>query len=149
MTSRPATPILQIDNKHFSRSTTPSTVVNVEKQSPSKAITPVIDLEQPIANERDITLTDDQLDNRVNTSQTLTLTSIQLPSNIRAGRNKETQKQLEAVLVKQGKQLRALYELQKSTNEKVTWIQNQIKKQNNNKNIDLSPKVFSVSNFIF
>ena len=88
-TSRPTTPILQIDDKHSSRLTTPSTVVNVEKQSPSKAITPVIDLEQPIADEQNITLTNDQLDNRVNTSQALTLTSIQLPSNIRAGCNKE------------------------------------------------------------
>ena len=76
----------------------PSTV---EKQSPSKSVT--IDLEQSIAEEGDITLTDDQLDNCVNTSQALTLTSIQLPSNIRAGRNKNTQKQLEVVLVKQGK----------------------------------------------
>ena len=115
MASRLTTPILQIGDKHSSRSITPSTV---EKQSPSKPVT--IDLEQSIAEEGDITLTDDQLDNCVNTSQALTLTSIQLPSNICAGCNKNTQKQLEAVLVKQGKQLRALYELQKSINEKVT-----------------------------
>ena len=86
----------------------------IEKQSSSKPVT--IDLEQSIAEKGDITLTDDQLDNCVNT----TLTSIQLPSNIRASCNKNTQKQLEAVLVKQGKQLRALYKLKKSTNEKVT-----------------------------
>ena len=60
----------------------------VKKQSPSKPVT--IDLEQSIAEKRDITLTDDQLDNCVNTSQALTLTSIQLPSNIRAGCNKNT-----------------------------------------------------------
>src|SRR5437773_6272664 len=106
MTSRPITPILQIGNKHSSRSTTPSTV---EKQSPSKPVT--IDLEQSIAEKGDITLTDDQLNNCVNTSQALTLISFQLPSNIRAGRNKNTQKQLEAILVKQDKQLCALYEL--------------------------------------
>ena len=57
--------------------------------------------------------------------------------------------QLEAMLVKQGKQICALYELNKSINEKLTWIQGQIKKQNKNKDIDLSPKVFSVSIFIF
>ena len=95
MASRLTTLILQIGDKHSSRSTTLSTV---EKQSPSKPVT--IDLEQSITEKRDITLTDDQLDNCVNTSQALTLTSIQLPSNIRAGCNKNTQKQLEAVLVK-------------------------------------------------
>jgi hypothetical protein len=53
-------------------------------------------------------------------------------------------KSIEAMLVKQGKQIRALYELQKSTLEKVTSIQNQLKKTN--KNIELSSKVFAVSN---
>ena len=48
------------------------------------------------------------------------------------------------MLVKQGRQIRALYELQKSTFEKVTSIQSQLKKTN--KNIELSSKVFSVSN---
>src|SRR4051794_40410071 len=100
MVSRPTTPILQINDKYSSRLTMPLTV---EKQSSSKPVT--IDLEQSIAEKRDITLTDDQLDNCVNTSQALTLTSIQLPSNICAGCNKNTQKQLEVILVKQGKQL--------------------------------------------
>jgi len=53
---------------------------------------------------------------------------------------------IEAMLIKQGKQIRALYELQKTTFEKVSLIQNQIKKQNSDKNTELSPKVFSVSN---
>ena len=53
-------------------------------------------------------------------------------------------KSIEAMLVKQGRQIRALYELQKSTFEKVTSIQSQLKKTN--KNIELSSKVFSVSN---
>jgi hypothetical protein len=48
------------------------------------------------------------------------------------------------MLIKQGRQIRALYELQKSTLEKVTSIQNQLKKTN--KNIELSSKVFAVSN---
>ena len=85
MASRPTTLILQIGDKHSSRSITPSTV---EKQSPSKPVT--IDLKQSIAEKGDITLTDDQLNNRVNTSQVLTLISIQLPSNIHASRNKNT-----------------------------------------------------------
>jgi hypothetical protein len=54
---------------------------------------------------------------------------------------------LENLLIKQGKQIRALYELQKKTFEKVTWVQNQIKKQNNTNKLDLSPKVFNVSKF--
>src|SRR2546423_188026 len=53
-------------------------------------------------------------------------------------------KSIEAMLVKQSRQIRALYELQKSTFEKVTSIQSQLKKTN--KNIELSSKVFSVSN---
>ena len=48
------------------------------------------------------------------------------------------------MLVKQGRQIRALYELQKATFDKVTLIQNQLKKTN--KNIELSSKVLAVSN---
>src|SRR5436190_6933437 len=53
-------------------------------------------------------------------------------------------KSIEAMLVKQDRQIRALYELQKSTLKKVSSIQSQLKKTN--KNIELSSKVFSVSN---
>ena len=53
-------------------------------------------------------------------------------------------KSIEVILVKQDRQIRVLYELQKSTFEKVMSIQNQLKKTN--KNIELSSKVFSVSN---
>ena len=56
---------------------------------------------------------------------------------------------MQTMQVKQGKQIRALYEIQKSTSEKVSWIQNQLKKQDSAKNNELSAKVFSVSNFIF
>ena len=57
---------------------------------------------------------------------------------------------IEELLKKQSKQIRTLYELQKSTNEKITWIQNQLKQQtNNNNDIDLNSKVFIVNNFIF
>jgi hypothetical protein len=51
--------------------------------------------------------------------------------------------------VKQGKQLRALYEMQKSTNEQIAWIVNQVKQQSNKDSNDLNPKVFMASNFIF
>ena len=51
------------------------------------------------------------------------------------------------ILIKQGKQIRAVYELQKATNKKVTWIQKEMEKNTDNKQfVDLNPKVFSVSN---
>ena len=52
--------------------------------------------------------------------------------------------QLKDMLIKQGKQVRALYELHKLTNEKLSWIQSQIKKQTKSRD-DLNPKVFGVS----
>lgn len=55
----------------------------------------------------------------------------------------ENKKMLE-MMVKQGKQIRALYELLKTTNEKVSWIQNEVKKQDTGSN-NLSTKIFSVS----
>ena len=55
-------------------------------------------------------------------------------------------KSIQAMLVKQGRQICALYELQKSTFEKVTSIQSQLKKTSNKNTIELSSKVFSVSN---
>lgn len=59
------------------------------------------------------------------------------------------EKQCEPMLVKQGKQIRALYELQKNTHKKIIWTQDQIKNQNKKNTTDLSTKVFSVSKFIF
>jgi hypothetical protein len=52
---------------------------------------------------------------------------------------------IESILVKQGKQIRALYELQKATFEKVSTIQKEMKKLTN-KNVELSSKVLNVSN---
>src|SRR6185295_9625201 len=66
------------------------------------------------------------------------------PSSKLTGTKRRDSTRIEAMLVKQGRQIRALYELQKSTFEKVTSIQSQLKKTN--KNIELSSKVFSVSN---
>ena len=50
------------------------------------------------------------------------------------------------MLIKQGKQMRVLYELQKTSLEKILWLQIQVKKLNSDKNNELSSKVFSVSN---
>lgn len=57
-----------------------------------------------------------------------------------------TNTNIEAMLVKQGRQIHALYELQKSTFEKVSSIQTQVKKLATSKSNDLSAKVFGVSN---
>lgn len=57
-----------------------------------------------------------------------------------------TNTNIEAMLVKQGRQIRALYDLQKSTFEKVSSIQTQVKKLATSKSNDLSAKVFGVSN---
>ena len=65
-------------------------------------------------------------------------------------KHEKQEKQLENILIKQGKQIRVLYELHKVTDEKVSWIQAQIKKQiKDQERIDLSPKVFGVSIFVF
>src|SRR4051812_23751292 len=53
-------------------------------------------------------------------------------------------------LKRQSKRLQALYEIQKSTNDQIKWIQNHLKQQiDNSNNVDLTSKVFMVSNFIF
>lgn len=72
--------------------------------------------------------------------------SHQLPSDTNHDKIVKNCEAITAMLLKQGKQIHVLYGLQKETNEKVTWIQNQMKTQNDKKkNVDLSEKVFSVS----
>jgi hypothetical protein len=53
---------------------------------------------------------------------------------------------IEAILIKQGKQNRAIYDLQKVTLEKVSLLQAQVKKIKSEKSNELSQKVFNVSN---
>jgi hypothetical protein len=55
---------------------------------------------------------------------------------------------IETMLIKQGKQIRALYELQKATFERVSSIQNQLKKLTSDDDTELNSKVFSVSTVI-
>ena len=50
------------------------------------------------------------------------------------------------MLIKQDKQNRIIYELQKMILEKVSSLQTQIKKIKSNKSNKLSPKVFNVNN---
>ena len=52
------------------------------------------------------------------------------------------------MLIKQGKQIRALYKLQKVTSKRVSSIQNQLKKLTSDDDTELNSKAFSVSTVI-
>ena len=120
-------------------SSTPATLTSRTRRS----ITPVIDIEHPIAEESDISLP-------YISAQSVNLFSPQSHYDNQWQESLEKQgEQIQSILVKQGKQLRALYEMQKSTNEQIAWIVNQVKQQSNKDSNDLNPKVFMVSNFIF
>ena len=110
--------------------------------------TPVIDLKNPTVKKQNITLL---LDNFCNISAQ----AVNLLPPMMSYHNKQWEeilmkqgKEVQKILIKQGKQIHVLYELQKLTNEKITWIVNQVKQQNSDKDNDLNPKVFMVSNFI-
>jgi uncharacterized protein (DUF885 family) len=78
------------------------------------------------------------------------LTSIR--REISLDNNERIEKQIQSIqsiLVKQGKQIRAIYELQKTNMEKMDKVYNQLKKINKDQSNELSAKVFAVSNFIF
>jgi hypothetical protein len=62
--------------------------------------------------------------------------------------NNERIQSIQSILVKQGKQIRALYELQKTNMEKVDMVYSHLKKLTREKSNELSAKVFAVSNFI-
>jgi hypothetical protein len=49
------------------------------------------------------------------------------------------------MMIKQGKQIKALYELLKAMDGKMDWIQNNLKKHDSESNIELSAKIFAVS----
>ena len=53
---------------------------------------------------------------------------------------------IEAMLIKQSKQICILYKMQKTSLKGISWLQTQVKKSNRDKNNKLSLKVFNVSN---
>jgi len=55
-------------------------------------------------------------------------------------------KNIEDMLIKQGKQIRALYELQKISLERISLLQTQVKKLSSDKKNELSLKILNVSN---
>jgi hypothetical protein len=133
----PIPPIVIDDNTEIeiirrSRSHTP--VLPHDITSPTRSHTPVLppDITSPTRSHMSV------LSHNI-TSPTSPIASSHKRSKPSANTN------IEGMLVKQGKQIRALYEMQKNILEKVSWIQNQIKKSNS-KSSSLSLKVFSVSN---
>ena len=74
--------------------------------------------------------------------------SLQTPKPSQPIAKGQTDEEIRRLLLKQSKQIRALYELQKSTLEKLTTVEKQLKKLID-KNTDLSPKVFNVSNNLY
>jgi len=59
---------------------------------------------------------------------------------------RDTLDNLEAMMIKQSKQIRILYELQKTAIDKISRLQTQVNKLTSDKSNELSSKVFSVSN---
>ena len=55
-------------------------------------------------------------------------------------------KNIEDMLIKQGKQICALYGLQKTSLERISLLQTQVKKLSSDKKNELSPKILNVSN---
>ncbi|EXX62176.1 hypothetical protein RirG_164230 [Rhizophagus irregularis DAOM 197198w] len=112
-----------IINSRPSHSTTPDSSTSPSTHTSRRLNVPIIEVENPIDKQRCIM------------------------SNYHPNKWEEIlvkqNKNIQEILVKQGKQIRVLYELQKSTNEKLTWVQNQLKSQPNKKDdIDLDQKVF-------
>ncbi|CAB5147429.1 hypothetical protein RhiirA5_429276 [Rhizophagus irregularis] len=112
-----------IINSRPSHSTTPDSSTSPSTHTSRRLNAPIIEVENPIDEQRCIM------------------------SNYHPNKWEEIlvkqNKNIQEILVKQGKQIRVLYELQKSTNEKLTWVQNQLKSQPNKKDdIDLDQKVF-------
>ena len=124
---RSTTPIILLDVErqrsitpaNIQRSTTPITPLDVERQHSTTPVN-VQHLTSPI-------------DVQHSTSPTSLISPLESETIVSRSR---TRTNIEAILVKQGKQIRALYELQKATHEKLIWIQNQIKTQNEKKKKD-------------
>ena len=101
---------------------------------------------QPVIDERDRIVNDDYR----NTSQMMNnnnLVGMRFSDHNNIEKIIKQFEENQRILIKQGKQIRAVYELQKATNKKVTWIQKEMEKNTDNKQfVDLNLKVFSVSN---
>src|SRR5262249_29281703 len=86
---------------------------------------------------------DDAADERDFRQRELQQRNLQQRDNESQEKLKEQVGEMWEMMIKQGKQIRALYQLLKSMNDKVTFIQGEIKKDTSS--TDLSAKVFAVS----
>ena len=69
--------------------------------------------------------------------------SVEIPSRVPS---EDRLGNIEAMMIKHGKQNRIIYEMQRSTLDKLSSLQTQVKKINSEKNNELSSKIFNVSN---
>ena len=69
--------------------------------------------------------------------------SVEIPSRVPS---EDRLANIEAMMIKHGKQNRIIYEMQRSTLDKLSSLQTQVKKINSEKNNELSSKIFNVSN---
>ena len=131
-----------IRSRSRSRATTPGVETDVLAEFEDFGITrsAPVDDRSPVRSHRGTPIIEANIEDIVAPATT----STSKPTASTKRRDSTRDKSIETMLVKQGRQIRALYELQKATFEKVTLIQNQLKKTN--KNIELSSKVFAVSN---
>lgn len=126
------TPIIEDDRSSLAVSTrAPTPIIEDDRSSlaaSTRAPTPILEDEQRSSIRRD-SISLERLDNNFE-------------------RIEKQIKSIQSILVKQGKQIRAIYDLQKNNNERVEKVHSHLKKLNKEKGNELSAKVFSVSNFI-
>jgi hypothetical protein len=125
--SKPTTPILP--EHHASKPTTPVS----STQYVSRPTSPITNDEQRFEYQQSIVASEHN--NILDHPQEKSVVQL------------DNDKQFEKMFEKQSKQIRALYEMHKETNKRLVWIQSQMKKLIENKNKELSDKVFNVSNF--
>jgi hypothetical protein len=125
--------IIRSSRSHTPINMSPTAMQQSQRSTPSVEIPP------------NRVLSDDRLISSTAMQQSQRSTpSVEIPSHRALSDDRLTN--IEAILIKQGKQNRAIYELQKMTWEKVSSLQNQIKKIKSDKSDELSQKVFNVSN---
>ena len=140
--TRPTIPTLTSSEKQRSKAVTPTTPTQ-PRSRPIGVQSPATPIEQDY--ESDPLPPDDRQNLPPHSPDPLERNPPDERQNLSPHPLPNTNVKLEELLVKQGKQICALYQMQKSTNEKLVWLQNHFKKQDENKNNDLSQKVFSVS----
>ena len=107
----------------------------------SRSHTPIMDSKTMNAMSEIMSPTATQQSRR--STPSVEIPSLEIPSRVTSD---DRLNNIEAILIKQGKQNRIIYELQKLSYEKISSLQTQIKKLSSDKSNQLSQKVFNVSN---